>query len=59
MASNVTIEKDAAGNIKPSKAKSIEKIDGIVATIMAMGRLIVTPDGENSSVYASRGIQTI
>jgi len=38
MASNVMAEEDAAGNIKPSKKKSREKIDGIVATVMAIGR---------------------
>ena len=37
MASNVAIEQDAAGNIKPSKAKSTERIDGIVALVMALG----------------------
>lgn len=37
MASNVTVEQDAAGNLKPSKAKSTERIDGIVALIMALG----------------------
>lgn len=31
MASNVSIEQDAAGNIKASKAKSTERIDGMVA----------------------------
>ncbi|WP_050464390.1 terminase large subunit [Herbaspirillum autotrophicum] len=39
MASNVAVEMDAAGNTKPSKAKSTERIDGIVAAIMALGRL--------------------
>jgi phage terminase large subunit-like protein len=38
MASNVAVEMDAAGNLKPSKKKSTERIDGIVATIMALGR---------------------
>lgn len=38
-ASNVSVELDAAGNIKPSRKKSTEKIDGIVAAIMAVGRL--------------------
>jgi phage terminase large subunit-like protein len=42
MASNVTIEQDAAGNIKPSKNKSTEKIDGIVSLVMAIGRAIST-----------------
>lgn len=37
MAGNVAIETDAAGNIKPSKKTSTEKIDGIVALVMALG----------------------
>jgi len=38
MARNTVAYMDPAGNIKPDKAKSKEKIDGIVATIMALGR---------------------
>jgi phage terminase large subunit-like protein len=38
MASNVSVEKDAADNWKPSKKKSCERIDGIVALIMALDR---------------------
>lgn len=41
MAGNVTTETDAAGNIKPSKKKSREKIDGVVASVMALGRWVV------------------
>ncbi|MES2706092.1 MAG: terminase TerL endonuclease subunit [Verrucomicrobiota bacterium] len=37
-AGNVCCELDAAGNIKPSKKKSREKIDGIVSGIMSLGR---------------------
>jgi phage terminase large subunit-like protein len=37
MAGNVTVDQDPAGNLKPNKEKSSEKIDGIVATIMALG----------------------
>lgn len=37
MASHVAAETDAAGNIKPSKKKSTERIDGIVALIVAIG----------------------
>lgn len=40
MAGNVVIDTDPAGNIKPTKAKSPEKIDGIVAAIMALDRCI-------------------
>lgn len=37
-ASNVTVDMDAAGNVKPSKAKSVERIDPIVAMILAVDR---------------------
>jgi phage terminase large subunit-like protein len=36
MAANVAVAQDFAGNLKPAKDKSTERIDGIVATIMAM-----------------------
>jgi len=54
-ASNVSVEIDAAENIKPSKKKSTEKIDGIVALVMALGRAITQP-AEEGSVYDKRGI---
>jgi phage terminase large subunit-like protein len=34
--SNVAVESDPAGNLKPSKTKSTERIDGVVALIMAV-----------------------
>ena len=37
MAANVAIQSDHQGNIKPSKAKSTERIDGIVSLIMGLG----------------------
>lgn len=40
MASNTAAEMDAAGNVKPNKAKSTGRIDGIVAGIMALDRVI-------------------
>lgn len=55
MALNVVMEQDPAGNIKPTKAKSIEKIDGMVALIMATGRAILN-NGSNESIYDSRGL---
>ena len=58
MADNVTVEQDAAGNIKPSKAKSREKIDGIVAAIMALDRAQRNAS-DSRSVYDERGILTI
>jgi len=38
MASNVVVISDPAGNLKPDKETSPERIDGIVAAIMAIGR---------------------
>jgi len=38
MADNLRVDTDAAGNVKPDKEKATEKIDGIVATIMGLGR---------------------
>jgi phage terminase large subunit-like protein len=37
MANNVSLETDAADNWKPSKKRSRERIDGIVALIKALG----------------------
>jgi phage terminase large subunit-like protein len=54
MALNVVVDRDAADNIKPTKAKSPEKIDGIVASIMALDRCIRHQNEE--SVYDERGI---
>ena len=38
MVSNVAKKQDPAGNIKPDKEKSNDRIDGIVAAIMGLGR---------------------
>lgn len=57
MASNVSVKSDPAGNLRPDKAKSTEKIDGQVALIMALGRLIVQPDSR--SVYEERGVLSL
>ena len=55
MAGNVVIDTDPAGNIKVTKAKSKEKIDGIVAAIMALDRCI-RQEGQGGSVYDERGL---
>jgi len=46
----VVAEIDAAENIKPSKKKSTEKIDGIVAWIMGLDRAI-RHEADSGSVY--------
>jgi phage terminase large subunit-like protein len=56
MMDNIFIRQDPAGNIKPDKEKSTEKIDGAVATIMALDRAIRCGNDISESVYDSRGI---
>ena len=53
---NIFIRTDPAGNIKADKEKSTEKIDGAVATIMALDRAIRCGNDTSESVYSSRGI---
>jgi hypothetical protein len=38
------VAQDSAGNLKPAKDKSTERIDGIVATIMAIGRAMLAQE---------------
>lgn len=56
MMDNIFIRTDPAGNIKPDKAKSTEKIDGAVATIMALDRAIRCGNLSKASVYDDRGL---
>lgn len=53
---NVFIRTDPAGNIKADKEKSTEKIDGAIATIMALDRAIRCGNSNSASVYDDRGI---
>lgn len=59
MADNVAVEEDAAGNIKPNKAKSTGRIDGIVAMLMALDRCARHNPDEGKSVYDTRGLVMI
>jgi phage terminase large subunit-like protein len=54
MMDNIYIKTDPAGNIKPDKEKSTERIDGAVALIMALDRAIRHEN--KASVYDVRGI---
>ncbi len=55
MADNIHVRTDPAGNIKPDEQKSTEKMDGVVATIMALDRAIRDGNAKTStSVYDSR-----
>lgn len=53
MIGNVVVDQDAAGNLKPTKRKSQERIDGAVALIMALG---ISETDAGTSVYDNRGL---
>jgi phage terminase large subunit-like protein len=52
-AGNVIVETDPAGNRKPTKAKSLDRIDGIVAAIMACG---IAATDQGPTVYRGEGV---
>lgn len=56
MMGNVTAHTDAKDNVFPRKERDENKIDGVVALIMAMSRALVTTD--KRSVYSTRGLLT-
>ncbi len=47
---NIRVETDPARNIKPDKEKSTEKIDGAVALITALNR-VIRNQGNNVRIY--------
>ena len=55
MMSNIVLTYDAAGNIKPDKSKSNEKIDGIISCIMGLSEAMQNKNGGNSG-YDSKEI---
>jgi len=58
MLSNTVLKMDPAGNVKPDKEKSAQRIDGIVALVMAVGRASAS-SGPFKSVYETRGILSL
>lgn len=54
MMNNIFVRTDSAGNIKSDKEKSTEKIDGVIATIMALDRAIRCGNDTSESVYDYR-----
>lgn len=51
MADNVSVYRDANENIRPDKAHSSERIDGIVAAIMGIGSMMLTPATASGSLF--------
>ena len=58
MVSNASIEQDAAGNIKPSKRKSTERIDGVVALTMGTARASAKA-ADSESIYETSGVMYV
>lgn len=58
MISNLTIVKDATGNIKPDKSDHNRKIDGPAAIINALSYFEVTQEN-TKSVYSERGLRKL
>jgi len=55
---NASVKTDPAGNIKPDKATSGDRIDLVVALVMTLGRAMVST-GPARSVYDTRGVLTL
>lgn len=51
MAGNVAVQQDPAGNLKIDKAKSTERVDGMVALAMAVGRAMVAEEEPTAGVF--------
>jgi len=58
MADNLVVSTDPAGNVKPNKAKSREKIDGITAGLMSLDRAM-RHEQPKISVYEKRGLEVV
>ncbi len=56
MVSNVVCHIDAKDNIYPRKEAPENKIDGVIATIMALGRAMVAVEPEAGSIYEERDL---
>lgn len=55
----VSVETNPTGDIKPVKGKQTERIDGIVATVMAMGIAARDRGEAGPSVYRERGLLAV
>ena len=56
---NVVIYTDPNANIKLDKARSRNKIDGVVATVNAVGGWLNKTTGDTGEIYVSHGLRTV
>jgi len=54
MCNNIQVQQDPAGNIKFNKSKSTEKIDGMIALVMALGEMMT--DKNSPSQYDEKDL---
>lgn len=59
MADNVVLVSNAASHRMPSRKKSRQKIDGIVAAVMARGRAAAGETGGDGSYYETHGVERV
>lgn len=59
MADNLVARQDPAGNLKPDKEQSREKIDGMVSLIMGHHRAVLHTGAQRESIYNTRGIRVV
>ena len=59
MMASTVVKTDPAGNIKPDKEKSSQKIDGIVASIMALGEWMTAQSEDDNNPYNQRGMLSL
>lgn len=59
MVDNFAVAMDPAGNVKPDKANAGDKIDGVVALIMALSRATAAREAEGTSAYEDEGLMIV
>tara|TARA_Y100000004_G_scaffold121532_1_gene136622 strand:- start:4755 stop:6443 length:1689 start_codon:yes stop_codon:yes gene_type:complete len=57
--SNVVVSQDPAGNLKPDKMKSIERIDGVTASLIALGMFLKLMPEKKQNPYRERGMRVL
>ena len=57
--SNTIVATDPAGNLKPDKAKSIDRIDGTVAVLIALGMFLNQKADMTPNPYKDRGLRIL
>lgn len=58
-AANAAADRDPAGNVKPNKTRSKDKIDGLVATLIAIGRALVREAPRRPTYYNEHDVELL